>query len=68
MKPEQCFKYRVSAIFQSVKLYTGYRIPGDISRYGTKYQTSNRTSYQMKNIHVIAYRNHMKLLKTILWS
>ena len=65
MKPEQCFKYRVSAIFQSVKLYTGYRIPGDISRYGTKYQTSNRTSYHM-NIYVIAYINYMKLLKVSL--
>ena len=48
----QCFKYRILAIYRSAKLYTGYRIPGDISRYGTKYRTSYRTSYRMKNIHV----------------
>jgi len=36
-----------------------------VSRYGTKYQTLNQTSYQMKNIHVIAYINHMKLLKQV---
>jgi len=28
---EQCFKYRISAIYRSAKLCTGYRIPGDIS-------------------------------------
>jgi len=33
----QCFKYRISAIYRSAKLYAGYRIPGDISRYDTKY-------------------------------
>ena len=43
-----------------------YRILGDISRYGTKYQTSFRTSYTMKNMHVIAYINPMKLLKASL--
>jgi len=42
---KQCFKYRISTIDRSAKLYTGYRIPGDISRYGTKYRVSNRTSY-----------------------
>ena len=52
----QCFKYR---IYRSAKLYTGYWISGDISRYDIKYWTS----YRMKNIHVIAYINHMKLLK-----
>ena len=33
----QCFKYRISTIYQSTKLYTGSWIPGDISRYDTKY-------------------------------
>ena len=63
---KQCFKYRILMIYQSTKLYTGYRIPDDISRYGTKYRTSNQTSYGTKNIHVIAYINHMKLFKASL--
>ena len=62
---DQCFKYRILEIYRSVKLYTRYQISGDISQYGTKYRTSNRMSYQMKNIHVIAYINHMKLLKSL---
>jgi len=41
-----------------------YRIPSDISRYGTKY----RTSYHMKNIHMIASINYMQLFKTSLGS
>ena len=35
---DQCFKYQISAIYRSTKLYTGYRIPDGISRYGTKYR------------------------------
>ena len=27
----QCFKYQISAIYPSAKLYTAYRIPGDIA-------------------------------------
>ena len=65
---KQGFKYRISVIYRSAKLYTGYQIPGDISRYGTKYRTSNWTSYQMKNIHMNVYINHMKLLKISLES
>ena len=49
--------------YRPVKLYTGYQIPGDILRYGAKYRTSN-----WMNIHVIAYINHMKLLKASLGS
>jgi len=66
--PIQCFKYQISVIYWSAKLYIGYRIPDDISRYDTKYRTSNHTSYQTKNIHVIAYINHMKLFKASLRS
>jgi len=32
----QYFKYRISAIYLSAKLYTRYRIPIDISQYSTK--------------------------------
>jgi len=34
----QCFKYQILAIYRSAKLYTEYYIPGDISRYSTKYR------------------------------
>ena len=63
---DQCFKYRILVIYRSAKLYILYRISGDISRNGIKYRTPFRTSYRMKNIHVITYINHMKLLKVSL--
>jgi len=34
------------------------RIPGDISWYGSKYSMS----YRMKNMHIITYINHIKLV------
>ena len=41
---------------------------GWIYRDMIQYWTSNRTSYQLKNIHVIAYINRMELLKISLGS
>jgi len=56
----------ISAIHQSAKLYIGcWVIYHDmVLNTGCHF----RTPYQMKNIRVIAYINHMKLLKVSLGS
>ena len=56
----QCFKYRISAIYRSAKLYTGYRTSGDLSRYGTKYQLNINSQYILDILKEISYYPNIK--------